>query len=72
MTEYQIITDHTQMRPDDLLEYRCPRFGIVTQWRNRRFIGVPVLIALPGVFLIARFLAEAMVDRIFDEDHSND
>ena len=33
MTEYQTITDHTQMRPDDLLEYRCPRFGIVTQWR---------------------------------------
>ena len=33
MTEYQILTDHTQMRPDDLLEYRCPRFGIVTQWR---------------------------------------
>ena len=33
MTEYQTLTDHTQMRPDDLLEYRCPRFGIVTQWR---------------------------------------
>ena len=33
MSEYQTITDHTQMRPDDLLEHRCPRFGIVTQWR---------------------------------------
>ena len=33
MSEYQTLTDHTQMRPDDLLEYRCPRFGIVTQWR---------------------------------------
>lgn len=33
MTDYTIITEHTHMRPDDLLEYRCPRFGIVTQWR---------------------------------------
>ena len=33
MTKYQILTDHTQMRPDDLLEYRCPILGIVTQWR---------------------------------------
>lgn len=30
---YRTITDHTQLRPDDLLEYRCPRFGLVTQWR---------------------------------------
>lgn len=30
---YQEINDHTQLRPGDLLEYRCPRFGIVTQWR---------------------------------------
>jgi hypothetical protein len=33
MSEYEVITDHTQIRPDDLLEYRCPKFGIVTQWR---------------------------------------
>ena len=33
MSEYQTITHHTQMRPDDLLEHRCPRFGIVTQWQ---------------------------------------
>ena len=33
MTEYQILTDHTQMRPDDLLEYRCPILGIIAQWR---------------------------------------
>lgn len=30
---YETLEDHTQMRPGDLLEYRCPRFGIVTQWR---------------------------------------
>lgn len=33
MSEYCILTDHTKARPDDILEYRCPRFGIVTQWR---------------------------------------
>ena len=33
MTEYQTLTDHRQVRVDDLLEHRCPRFGIVTQWR---------------------------------------
>lgn len=32
-TSYRTITDHTQVRPHDLLEYRCPRFGLVTQWR---------------------------------------
>jgi hypothetical protein len=25
--------DHSQMMPGDILEYRCPRFGIVWQWR---------------------------------------
>jgi hypothetical protein len=28
--------DHSQMMPGDLLEYRCPRFGIVWQWRVHR------------------------------------
>lgn len=31
--EYEMIDDHTQMKPGDMLEYRCPRFGLVTQWR---------------------------------------
>ena len=30
---YEVIEDHTQMEVDDILEHRCPRFGIVTQWR---------------------------------------
>lgn len=30
---YKTIDDHTQMKVGDLLEYRCPRFGLVTQWR---------------------------------------
>ena len=30
---YQEINDHTQINVGDLLEYRCPRFGLVTQWR---------------------------------------
>lgn len=25
--------EHWQMKPGDLLEYRCPDFGIVWQWR---------------------------------------
>ena len=25
--------DYHQMKPGDLLEYRCPRYGIVWQWR---------------------------------------
>lgn len=31
--EFQYINDHSQMQPGDLLEFRCPRFGLVTQWR---------------------------------------
>ena len=27
------MTDHTGMKPGDLLEYRCPRTSIVWQWR---------------------------------------
>jgi len=27
------MTDHSQMKPGDILEYRCPNFGIVWQWR---------------------------------------
>lgn len=27
------MTTHHQMKPGDLLEYRCPTFGIVWQWR---------------------------------------
>lgn len=30
---HRTITDFTQMRPGDMLEYRCPKFGLVTQWR---------------------------------------
>lgn len=30
--KYQIIEDFTQMKPGDILEFRCPRFGLVTQW----------------------------------------
>lgn len=30
---YQIIEDHTQMRVGDMLEFRCPSFGLVTQWK---------------------------------------
>lgn len=30
---YRVIEDHSQMKVDDILEYRCPRFGLVTQWR---------------------------------------
>lgn len=30
---WQIIEDHSQMKPGDLLEFRCPRFGLVTQWK---------------------------------------
>ncbi|KEP71745.1 hypothetical protein DL1_00025 [Thioclava dalianensis] len=30
---YQTIDDHTQIKPGDMLEYRCPRFGLVTQWK---------------------------------------
>ena len=30
---FVMINDHTKMQPDDILEYRCPKFGIVTQWR---------------------------------------
>jgi hypothetical protein len=29
----KIEPDHTQMTPGDLLEYRCPRFGVVWQWQ---------------------------------------
>lgn len=29
----KIIEDFKQMKPRDLLEYRCPSTGIVTQWR---------------------------------------
>lgn len=25
--------DHVTVQPNDLLEYRCPTFGIVWQWR---------------------------------------
>jgi hypothetical protein len=28
-----IVEDHSHMMPGDILEYRCPRFGIVWQWR---------------------------------------
>ena len=27
------MADLSKMKPGDLLEYRCPRFGIVWQWR---------------------------------------
>lgn len=29
---HQVIEDYTQMMAGDILEYRCPRYGIVTQW----------------------------------------
>lgn len=31
--------DHSQMMPGDMLEYRCPRFGIVWQWRVHGLYG---------------------------------
>ena len=31
--------DHSQMMPGDILEYRCPRFGIVWQWRVHGLYG---------------------------------
>jgi len=30
---FSFVEDFTQLRVDDLLEHRCERFGIVTQWR---------------------------------------
>jgi hypothetical protein len=48
MTEFEFVTDYTQLRPNDLLEHRCPRFGIVAQWRvvavRRGATGVQSLI----------------------------
>jgi len=41
---YQTILDHTQLRPGDLLEYRCPHYGLVTQWRV-----VAVLLGAEGI-----------------------
>lgn len=35
----RIEADHSQMKPGDMLEYRCPRFGIVWQWRVHGLYG---------------------------------
>ncbi|HCT33648.1 MAG TPA: hypothetical protein DF966_10865 [Sulfitobacter sp.] len=50
---YETIEDHTQMKPGDLLEYRCPRFGLVTQWKIERIhlgaLNVESLIAVTPI-----------------------
>ena len=52
------MTERLHPRPDDLLEYRCPKFGIMWQWRvhsvhlgaehQESLIEVEAVMAAPG------------------------
>lgn len=55
------MSEHKHLSPGDLLEYRCPRFGIVWQWRvlsvclgglwQEGLIEVSPVMATPGAGL---------------------
>ena len=67
-------TPNNYCRPGDILEYRCPNFGIVWQWRVRSvclgaarqesLVELSPVMALPGVDTSGRNMATTWVPEV--------